>query len=1068
MCAYFFLIPCSCTLPDCRGIVVDAGHINVESNLAPPEIVQQMKSKRSMDYTSDDFARLRSLMYDRFDVHLTQTKILTGDSVNQCLEQVRRPQEQYNYLHLVNRIDMTFLVEMCIVHQSNDLTNFKISGQLPLLAVNFSDTKYRILMQLPHLIDASGLLGHEDKEGEKPQEAISPETARLMHTRLWRHAEKELLLDSDDSDSESDDLSDVETAQETLDTDVSNALASSARSTNSGRSVVPNTQQKQFELDFRVDKVSANILEAHGDHEVLLCDLVLQHLAVHYTMRPYDMLVNVSLKSLDVTDRMEHGDEFKYLITSDQDVLHGRTHEETKDLVHVEYVRVDRTSPEYLSKYKSIDQTAKVTLSTLNFIVTRSSVLTLYNFVLNTFVDHNDATPTSNKPVQSDKIVAPQEQSIHVSLLLDSVNFIFNNDGTRLATGELSHCDMTMLLANGTTKVAAKLANLTLTDDLRWTPAKLHDNELLTIQGEELIDFRFETFLQDDTSYPGYDQAVNVKMGSAQFTFLESTIRQLLEYLSKFADMKAVYDRAREAALESAQQLQQSMAKTHFDIVIQTPVVLFPELHRHPRDVVVAHLGEVHASNTFQDEAEGCLNVMDAAIRAINLTSKYYHPKSPDAQQQLQLQTLPMIDNINLNFRIASIHSGEWKNRPEIIIDGQVDDIGMHLTDRQYTFLLDAANMMSRVFAGGDESQAVPSPPPLPSRGGGGSPSTSGTSPPKPKPPVDNTTDAPPRIALGLKAGAIGLDLYMQDPDEPSQSLINLSRIALDDMQLKLDVRKDETMAMHMQIKALTLDDTRPNINSHFKNIVPAIKDGVQLTLQLDISAPEPTRHGIAFLTINDPKMVLSLDHVFHLHTFVMQPFVRQPTPKSPTQQARPGEAEDEGMEIFFCVNVVNPEFILLANPDRKNSEAVVLSANEVIVSKQAVTSLAVRQVGMFLCRMDQRQTSTLRFIQTFDVSLSMNSNCGGDAANPKTEMVVDVDALVLRLSYRDALLITDIFNKAYELYSSSSGADQAALEPAPSTSYESMATSVNQTLMHEAVSIPSYQSARKYSPTIV
>lgn len=1070
-------------------MVIDAGHINVESDLAPSDIVQEIKSKKPSDYTSEDYVRFRSLMYDKFAVHLTQTKIVVGESVQTCLDQVRNPKEENNYLHLIDRIDMSFQLEMCIVQNLPDLCNFKISGHLPLLSVNFSDTKYRSIMQIPHLIEATGLLNHDQaddvsNELNEPESVQSGDThdnkdiSKLMHTRLWKPSE-EYVVESDSDDESSDRLGSTTAATTTV------SVASS------GDNKKTNVNKRIFELNFQMDKVSANILESRGSgKESLLCDLVLQHLSVDYCLRPFDMSVNVSLKSLSVADRMKHGNEFKYLITSDQDVLQpdsnptADTNVDAKELVNVQYIRVNRSSPEYYEKYKGMDQTATVALSTLNFIVTRSSVLTLHNFVLNTFVndqqqqqypvDEKKKTSTSqdspdtqrsqwlHKQRELQQQQQQQMQSIHVTLLLDSVNLILNNDGVRLATAELSHGDMTTVIANGTTKVTAKFANLTLSDDLtdhhHGDGATISSSEqLLTIQGEELIDFRYETYLAEHSeTYPGYDQSIFVRMGSAQFTFLEEPVHQLLSFLNKFAAMKSVYDRARQAALESAQQLQQSTAKTHFDVVIQTPVVMFPQMHQHPNDTVVAHLGEIWMSNIFEDEDGGCLNAIKAGIRSISLTSKYYHQTR--VSDRLELQTLPIVDKIDIDFDIKCIHEAPNQPRPDIDIVGTISDIRMHLTDRQYTFLIDAANMFSRVFSESPDAQVdmIMSPPPQTNEKMIQALQKSDEAGPK----TEHRDTDQPRIRMVLSSKTIGLDLY-----QPGQSsaVIDLSRVALNQSSLQLNMRKDNTMRIDLKVMSMTVDDTRPNIKSKFKDIMPSAENGHHFQMQMDVSAPDPIRHAIAMITLTEPKIVLSLDHTFMLYRFFMAPFGPRSTVKSPSRpkdQSQKQQEQQQGMDISYRVNIIKPEFILIANPDNVDSEAVVLSADEFIFSQQAVMSLAVRQIGMFLCRMDMRQNSTLRFIQPFDVTLSMNNNSSARASgNPNTELAVDVESLVLRLSYRDAMLVTDIFNKAYELYSSSLDKNEPESASSPQQhqtglEMESFVSSVEQRLMHESVSL--------------
>jgi vacuolar protein sorting-associated protein 13A/C len=55
--------------------VIDAGHISIESNLADPEALQEIESKKYQSYSSADFERLESLMYDNFSLRLNDTQV---------------------------------------------------------------------------------------------------------------------------------------------------------------------------------------------------------------------------------------------------------------------------------------------------------------------------------------------------------------------------------------------------------------------------------------------------------------------------------------------------------------------------------------------------------------------------------------------------------------------------------------------------------------------------------------------------------------------------------------------------------------------------------------------------------------------------------------------------------------------------------------------------------------------------------------------------------------------------------------------------------------------------------
>lgn len=1082
------IVPEDCSSITSRGIVIDAGHINVESNLAPSDALSLLKSKSAADMTVEDNITLRELMYDKFTVQLTETKILVGDSIETCLIQVRTPREELRYLHFVDRIDMTFLMELCIIRKSVEMPRFKISGHLPLLKVNFSDTKYRAIMQLPRLIDDSGLFG--DKQNAQNQDIsigddlvhlsnknqVDQRWFNLMNTPLWNKSRDDVFLETD-SEMDSSDHREDGSLLGTAYTEETEPTTQSTNTSNTGKKTLQDgkeaisVEERLFELNFKVDRVLANVLEAQSHQqgkrssETLLCEVDLQNLTLGYSMRPMDMTVNLSLQSLDVTDRMKHGNEFKYLVTSDQLVLQpagenpiDQQHTDMKNLVNVEYVRCDKKSPEYVSKYKGIDQTVQVTLSTLNFVVTRSSVLTLHNFVLHTFVDEEVTTlydetskptesiQTKNASISQPPTIAPADtahseasnkkdsSSIYVRLLLDSVNFVLNNDGVRLATGELSLGDLSTVIMDSQVNVAAKFANFTLTDNLTTNDSQKlsNSNQLLTIQGEELIDLRYNSFINDGREgYPGYDHALYIRMGSAQFNFLEHPIHQFMDYLSKFAEMKSTYDMARQAALESAQQLGQAATKMHFDVVIETPVVLFPELQQNASDVVVAHLGEIWASNSFIDEADGCINTIKAGLRAINLTTKFNFGQ--------QLQTLPMIDDIDLNLDIK-IPQEISTTRPDIDICGSIQDVTMRLTERQYVFLMEAINMFSRVFSGDStEEEAEHN---MNKRKSSSVTALKTNSASKEANSSKNShqmfmeedkSNELPRIRMTMDTTTIGLEIYMNNNNTETKNLQeppSLARFALNNSHVKFNMYKNNAMDVNLVVHSLTVDDTRPGIHSKFKHIVPVIEDGHQFELQLDLKQPDPVRSGIVSMTVKDPKVILSLDHAFLLRDFFILPFNESQKSDLHTDRRNSDLPQEEdqqqqqGMELSYLLNIVNAEFILLANPDNADSEAVVLSTNKLIITQQAKTALVVEQMGMFLCRMDMRKKSTLRFIQPFNVNLSMNSNPRNEQGGLLTDLVMNIDPLVLRLSYRDAMLVTDIFNKAYELYSASINTD--------------------------------------------
>ncbi|KAI9287283.1 vacuolar protein sorting-associated protein vps13 [Umbelopsis sp. AD052] len=1085
-------IPEDCTRSNAQVIVLDAGHINVESQLAPPDALNALKSKAKEDYNAEDDIQLQSLMYDKFSVQLTQTKALIGYSVEACLEQIQDPKPENDYLHFVERIDMSFMVEMCILPKTTEMTRFRVSGHLPLLSVNFSDRKYRTLMTIIDLVvprdeqqDSAGTTSPNQSNdfATDDEDTVQKHGSRNnVIAKLW--GQNEVLVDTDSDRGDSDDEDNVSISPSTVTTDTEYTDHDLVQGKPRSQKQPPriNLQQKLFEFDFKVDKVSASVSEVSKNsskQEELLCDLVFQHFQLHFALHPYHMDVDVALKSLNVMDRMPHGHEFKYLVTSEKIDEAGKATEDTKNLVNVHYVRINPQSPELQQKYKGIGQTADVTLSTLNLIVTQSSVLRLYNFVLTTFTSgpngqqsamplpastqtgkprsasnaghfgrrlssFGEADAEANLMTSANKNQLQQNSNIKVDLKLESVNLILNNNGTRLATGALSHGTMDILLFNEKLQVKAKFGNFILTNDRHERlPHHLRKTSktLLSMEGDELADFSFETFSPKEPHYPGYDQLLYFRMGSAHMNFLEEPVQQVLHFLSTFAEMKSVYDRARQAAIESAQQLQQAVTKLHFDFLIKSPIIEFPgATPKSASSIITARLGEISATNSFKDDhsKQGYLNMIKAQIRSISLSSK-------PASQLVDVDTngknqLSIINDIDLTFDIEYSDGSLAAERPDIKILGGITDVRMNLTPQQLACLLETINAVSRSLSSPGDDGSNPEPT--------NTQDTRSSDKQIEAPEDDSTQQADDasitRLQMSMIMKQTYLELFSKDSDgtEEDLSTMSLAKFALNDSELTLNMARDTSMKVDFAVQSLTLSDTRPDVKSRFKEIMRAnIQKDPQFSVHIDVSKPYPQRHGIVIVELQSPKIILSLDHVFSLRDFITIPFGTESdaqkyaqqvnTPEShPSQRRKSVSVQNEqpqGMELSYRINITDTEAILLANPTSPSSEAVILSAQQIMFSQQSIMAIVGKQVGMFLCRMDKRKETTLSFIDTFDMSMSRDDK-SSTPDHTILSFIVDVDALVLRLSYRDAMLILEIVNKALELLNRGGQGSQGTL----------------------------------------
>ncbi|KAJ9479242.1 Vacuolar protein sorting-associated protein 13 [Pseudozyma hubeiensis] len=1144
--APIIIVPEDVTTKKCQHMVLDAGRIAVRSVLADQSALDTVRSKQNRAYTDEDYRQLEDLMYDRFFVKLESAQLVMGNDIDSCIRGLHSDSTDHG-LHLLERINLDFTLHNSILSSAPNLTKFKMTGHLPTLRVNFSDRKYKTMMRIidvaiPNFDDMDdadsptkglGTIEEElepvaigkarqggdeedddaDQDDEKgatksrrargrPSETLDLNKARRQRLVGQLRGEDEYIVDAGfDDDDGKDEFQDAEDA--TVDK--------------------VNAHQKTFELEFVVDSLQGSIFRSATDPsqpDRLLVDARFEGFLLHLAVYPYHMDVDVGLRSLELEDKIvDQGAQFRHLITSkhvrdstsrsatgDSSASSGSASPaEHRDLVRVRYTRVSPESPEFMTKYEGIDQTVNVELSTINIMLTRVSVLAVYDWIMTTFVsvdepaetqqeqqrrpsrssDRRPSDATSKRPslrpsvdtqalAKSDD--SGRKEKLRVRVKLNSIVLRLNNDGSLLATLTLSTADVAVMLRGNTIRVAARLGSLLLYDNAKRSVADPHFKKLLSIQGDELADFTYETFDEADAaSYPGYDSAIWLRSGSLKFTFVEEPIRDLLQFFSKFAQMKAVYDAATLAASNQASQLQERVDKMHYDVIIKTPIVVLPRSADSP-DVMTANLGEIYAKNTFavRDNKEAITKI-EAGLRHIRLASRMRY-----GTQEYHVQ---MIDDVNISLDMiqsdrASASTGSASDSPETQMVAKMSDVHIKLTEAQYCFVMELTQSIPRAFTGlAEEASAmddastavsVPASPPKPATGTK-SRSVSAQQPSTPRK-GSKSGDATPTAPTPSKKGPgvdmlpeLGTVVHKEDGDIPvytsldmffdvnsiqlelftaaatsQDTLYNaqLARFSINGSEVKLKMLSDSSLEAEVALKTFTVTDQRPDKDTKFREIVPAVKhEGHQFMMSYSMSGGDDGS-ALALITIDSPKVIFSLDPVFALLNFFMSAF-----PDTPPEQEKPdgnttvadtdasaGPQRDSTTEqaapaagtLAFRVNVVDPTIILLAAPERHDTEAIVLSIKQVLMSQQGILALKVDQFGMFMCRM-HRPKDTLRLLDNFDLALSMDSRV--NETSSLTSIEVDVEPLVLRVSVRDIMMIQSVVNKAIELSSQQSSA---------------------------------------------
>ncbi|KAJ2973574.1 hypothetical protein NQ176_g6529 [Zarea fungicola] len=1060
--APLIIVPVSITTHDSTCLIIDAGHIHVNSELVDQSTLKEIQAKQRQAYNDEDFKRLESAMYDRFLVKLTSTQVLIGPSIEETKQQLIKGGSQ---LHVVEQINVDFVVATSIMPKAPNLTKLKVSGHLPLLHAMVSDSKYKSLMRI---IDVAVPKFNDDMpQPQQPRPKRRPRAVSSLSTKSRRKSLRERRL------STAHDVLLPHTAvilDDIDDDDEDNFQDASDGTANQHLKI----QQRIFQFDFKVDTLKGSLFRSDPDkrkQDTLLVELVAERFDLAFYTRQYDMAAEVSLGSVTVDDFVDNpSEEFKSIVSSgdSEDLQAGRS------LVHVKFVRVKKESPEFMPVYEGIETNITTTVSTINLVVTRKTLLTLLDFILITFTNP-DATPVTQQIAGSDSEDGSsdgEEQmteanknaaagSIRVKVDLKSIRLILNNDGIRLATLSFNKADVGIFLRGKTMRISAKLGDLQLLDDVNQGVSE-HSNlrKLVTIQGDDLADFRYETFDPANVkAYPGYDSSIFLRAGSVKINFLEEPFRKIIDFLVKFGKMQALYNAARQAAMNQANQIQQSPSKIHFDVVVNTPIVVFPRVvvpGEAKRDVITAYLGEIYAQNKFAplDDSTSSEIAMkiSAGIRNIKLTSEFNYSDE-------RFEELEMIDHVDLGFNITHAEHRPGIKRPDTEIEGSISDVKLRLTQYQLRFLMEISRSVPAAFSGEGndaEEEAARMVDEDTLERARSAPIMDTDNSDKPlvdlSPELSSIENAWTTLDLVFNVNTVGLELILAEDDDPlgDWSASSLSRFSLDETRVKTRMLSDGSLEAELLIRSFTIFDTRPRDSNKFRRIMTSSnKETQQLMASITMSGGRE-RNLIAMATIDSPRVIFALDYLFAIQRFAAEGLMVDDS--SPMDDESVGETiggSDKGstqvttagsesrvsrsitsthgalpvqgngateinkptINMAFRVNLVDAQVILIANPVTSNSEAIVLSIRQVLLSKQHALTFQVSQIGMFLCRMDKFETSRLRIIDDFSIQLNMDSSIAD-----LTNIHLEIEPLILRLSLRDILLALQIIGKAGEL----------------------------------------------------
>ncbi|KAG2072635.1 DUF1162-domain-containing protein [Suillus decipiens] len=979
--APIIIIPEDVTTHQCSHLVIDAGHIAVESDLAGKGALREIHAKRNQPYNEDDYKRLESLMYDKVLLKLQAAQFVLGNDLQACRDALTS--EKSDTLHLLERININLLVQNSIVPSAVNLARFKISGKLPSLQVNISDAKYKSLMRL---IDVA--IPNFDEGGDRKPPQIHIDTAPLvlpLSTGLFGPVGTEYNVDDHDGlDSEA-----ASTHKDDMFFEASD-----------GSLEHPEIRQHIFELDFEVDTLRGAISKSSSDDsEKPLGEVIFQQFRLAFSLLKFNMNVDINLRSLAMNVVQAAGDPIQ-LMSSES------TGSVVKDLMKISYQRVQKNSPEFPTVYESIDQSVDVQLSTFIFHAAPEPVVSLYDFIMTTFVPQSPVQPANTPPsaiVVSDEgelaPLASDAGTIKVSVRLDSVQVMLLNNFNSLATLSLSTADVQLLLRANTMGITGRLGSLALRDDRSKELAKPQFKQILSIEGKNFAEFRYQTLDTAETSTLGFNSTFSLNVGSLKVHFLEQPLHDIYLFVTKLAKLKVLYDAARDAAVQRASEIQ----RMQFDVSVKTPIIVFPSDPSRLQDVLVMRLGEISARNSHEVYA----SKITASLCGIQLVSDIFYDGASS--------TLRMVDDIDIIadvIQTSGIDRSQESELPDTQIAVKISDVKLYLTQTQYILLMKLVQSIPKVLVASPEgnTQAFELVSPVSSIDRSGVTSHHAVDL-EPELHVVDKIRAWTTVDLVASVKMVKLHLYdsLATHEENLQDH-GIARFALNDSSLRCKSISDGAAEAQVVLKSFTMSNTRQG-GSKFREIIPAADhDRNQFMVLYTMSGSS----SVAILTVDSPHVILAIEPVIALLGFFMSAFQQDAPADIDHTSTAESQHESSQSRLDFRFDLHDVSVSVLENDEEANSQALRLYIDHILLSQQGILALTVNRLGMSLIRMGA-DADTVRFLDDVDLTFSMDSR--SSTQEQMTSMELAAKPIVFRASYRDIMLITTITSKAVDLY---------------------------------------------------
>nr|XP_057926418.1 vacuolar protein sorting-associated protein 13A isoform X3 [Doryrhamphus excisus] len=1026
-------------------MLLDLGHLQMSS-----------QSKKHLPQLVVGSSRIEDIMlraYDSFDIQLNSLQFLYSKADGNW--RMAREQKQ-SPLHILEPVDLKVVFSRAMVVTDSRMSKYKMSGELPLLSLRISDIKLRNVLELIESIplpEQKPAARNTAKDKTKP---YTPQLASRRHPTLPEQ-HSSLLFESCETISISSLGSEEDLFYDAPSSPITGQqfFPDSPMPLRYGdlhrkKSLAQEERQKNmtnFALTFEISEFSIQLCRLSGLDEITVLHLDVEGLGTELKVRTFDMtsftyLKEICLKCPEYMDSEQRA--VQLLTTLDNTEV---------DMLTLEYIKADKTGPEFKSLHNNTEQLLKVTFSSLDVHLHTEVLLNTMNFL------NNLVPPSTKKEEKQEELPTIQDNDIeehedekkegsavskrkttknpktaaitnlHVRADLRSLKVFIRGEKARISEICIEGLVSEVLMRKKDTKIVANLKNITIFDcdenALYKKAVSIADREVFSFQ---MVNYTSATEGNAYMDMSQVDTSITLTVGCIKVIFLNKFLSSILAFINNFQEAKEAVAEATHQAAEKAasgvKELSGRSTRISLNVRLNAPIIFLPQSSS-SNNVLVADLGVLSVKNHFAMQPyKSKVNVPPVVdIIEVKLTDlKIYRTTFLNGDFQGESQ---LLKPVSLSLKIQRNLSSNWYNKiPDIAIAAHLMPLNLNLSQGDMTVTLRTLceNLTEKSDIASPASPHAPADDIGPNKPNNTSGNTGGAS--SNKVVTAAVVEGPKNVRLkttmkfDFKFDSMSLVLYQPNANQiqfldPHDDQLKLGEFTLGTISTSVTMFSDSAMKASVRLSTCLLDDMRPHSNTVCSRMM-ALRPGAEKKMMAEVNYQQG-REGISLnAVVQDVYLCASMEFLLTVGNIFLQAtkegFAQTPPAKGNAGSGDKNNSSAQAKENTAApaavskteINVVmrNPEIVFVADLTRADAPALVMTTDcEVVITFDAESSqmtAVIQDLKVVACPFlrEKRVNSVTTVLQPCQVFFQSSQT----ETSPQA-MELSISALTLKVS---------------------------------------------------------------------